>query len=160
MKSPSFDDEKAFGRAARYCAESERCISQVRRKLKVWKIPDAIRDGIIERLVKGNYINETRFAREYAYGQFHRNKWGRLKIVDRLRNLNISGKNINEGLKVIDEKDYRNVLSSLVRNKISQIKSEEGLAVLRKVVTFAVGKGYESDLVWDEAQKAMENLQH
>ncbi len=160
MNPPSSDVEKAFARAARYCALSERCISQVRRKLTGWDVPDAVSDEIIEQLVQGNYINETRFAREYAYGQFHRNKWGRLKITDRLRNLNISGKNINEGLKVIDETDYRNTLSSLIRNKISQIKSEEELAVLGKVVTFATGKGYESDLVWNEAKKALENIRH
>jgi regulatory protein len=155
MSAGSHDVDEVFARTAKYCAIRERCVSQVRKKMIQWNVPAVFFDGIIDRLSKGNYINETRFAREYSRGQFRQNKWGRLKIINGLRNLNISEKHINEGLEEIDENAYKRVLATLISKKISQIKSDEKLAVLKKVVTFAIGKGYEPDLVWEEVQKAL-----
>jgi regulatory protein len=107
-------------------------------------------------LINENYINEERFAKAFTGMQFRMNKWGRLKIVHSLKQLNIPERLIHNSIEEIDEAEYRQVLTSLIMKKKSQIKSEEILTTQKKVATFAIGKGYEPELVWDVVKRMIQ----
>jgi regulatory protein len=151
----NYNEDEAFTIAAKYCSRQEVCISQITWQMKKWGMDDALAEKVLDRLISKNYINEERFARAYAGGQFRMNKWGRIKISMGLKQHNISELNIQNGLEEIDETEYIDVLKSLLVKKVRQIKTKDKFTLQRKLATFAIGKGYEPDLVWKTVKVVM-----
>jgi len=130
-----------------FCSYQERCIRDTEEKLKDWAVQKKLIPSIIGQLQKENYINEERFAKVYAGGKFRVNKWGRQKIGFELKLKGIPEGMIQKGLEEIDEEDYRRVLRDLIRKKRKEIKPEKDLNIREKIITFAQGKGYETELI-------------
>ena len=130
-----------------FCSYQERCIRDTEEKLKDWAVQKKLIPSIIGQLKKENYINEERFAKVYAGGKFRVNKWGRQKIGFELKLKGIPEGMIQKGLEEIDEEDYRRVLRDLIRKKRKEIKPEKDLNIREKIITFAQGKGYETELI-------------
>ena len=63
----------------KYCSYSEKCKSDIIKKLRQWKIFHD-HDEIINHLIDHNYINEERYALLYCMGKFNTRRWGKVKI--------------------------------------------------------------------------------
>ncbi len=138
-----------YSRAAKYCAVQERCVKQVLNKLSEWKAGPDDADQIIDQLQKENYINEARFAKEYAISKFHTNKWGRVKIANELKRFMLSEENIRLGTHEINDEEYMGTLIKLLETKSRGIKEKNKYIAQRKVANFAISKGFEAELVWE-----------
>ncbi len=77
-----------MARAARYAASSERCTSQLRRKLRDWGAAPADAERVLTRLVDERLVDDARFARVYAHSK-QRQGWGALKVRAALRQLSL-----------------------------------------------------------------------
>lgn len=141
--------EEALARAERYCAKEEKCCYQVRRKLLEWGTDQDAAEQILEHLVRENYINEERFAREYAVGKFRNNKWGRLKITNELLRFHIQDDLIEKALNEIDPSEYEVLLKKLLMARYHSLKEAKDRTASQKIATFAIGKGFEPELVWE-----------
>jgi regulatory protein len=141
-------DEMFLKKAAAYCAEQERCISQVRHKLGEWRASDKVILLVLEYLDREGFLDEQRFARAYATSKFHQLKWGKIKIQEGLRYLHLQEKDIVMGLEAIDNEEYLTVLEDLIRKKTETTKDPNRFIRSRKVANFAISKGYEPELVW------------
>jgi regulatory protein len=140
--------QEALEKIKRYCAYQERCPSEVRNKLYEYGLWRDEVDEIISMLITENFLNEERFAKAFAGGKFRMKKWGRIKIVNALESKGVTKNCIKLALKEIEETDYQQTLSLLIEQKSSQ-SEEENLFVRRdKISHYAIGKGYEPDLVW------------
>lgn len=140
--------QEAKEKINRYCAYQERSHLEVRNKLYEFGLMRDEIDEIITHLISENYLNEERFAKAFAGGKFRLKKWGRIKIVNALEGKGLTKNCIKAGLKEIDEEDYQKTLSLLLEAK-SENLSEENVFVKRdKLSQYAIGKGYEPDLVW------------
>jgi len=133
-------------KARNYCAYQERCIDDVKRKLESWKLNEDTVKDIIFKLKKEGYIDEERFARSFAVGKLRNNKWGRNKIFYALNKKNLPELYIQIGLAEIDEEEYINVLKGLLSNK--KVKARDEYERNRKLVQYAVQKGFQPELVW------------
>ncbi|MCD4735504.1 MAG: RecX family transcriptional regulator [Bacteroidales bacterium] len=136
-----------------YCAYQERCVSDVRTKLQSFNIVDKLTDNIISQLMKEDYVNEERYARVFAHGKFMNNKWGRNKIFRYLQQKKIPEMMIQMGLQEIDEKEYFKILEKLITRKIQELSDTDLKIRKNKIITFAVGKGFEVDLVREIMKK-------
>jgi regulatory protein len=136
-----------------YCGYQERCIRDVQEKLKDWVVQKKRIPGIIDQLQKEGFLNEERFAKAYARGKFRLNKWGRQKIEFELKLRGIPELLINAGLRDIDEEEYRQVLRDLILRKEKEHRPEKDFTIREKILNFALGKGYEIDLVLDMMKK-------
>lgn len=132
-----------------YCAYQERCTSEILAKLKYWKVNESHFDSIISNLKEQNFLNEERFAKAYARGQFRLNKWGKRKIFFELNHKNIPDAVIQAGLTEIDDEDYRQVLKDLVLKKNGELKNKKSLNIRGKIINFAQSKGFETHLILD-----------
>lgn len=132
-----------------YCAYQERCTSEIFAKLKYWKVNESHFDSIISNLKEQNFLNEERFAKAYARGQFRLNKWGKRKIFFELNHKNIPDAVIQAGLTEIDDEDYRQVLKDLVLKKNGELKNKKSLNIRGKIINFAQSKGFEMHLILD-----------
>lgn len=134
---------------AKYCAYQERCHQEVRDKLYGFGIlPDEV-ELIIYELIQQNFLNEERFSIAFARGKFLYKKWGRNKLKRELKRRKISDYCINKGLSEIDSQQYESVLVDILRKKINSLNSIKGYQKNYKAAQFAIGKGFESEIVWE-----------
>lgn len=136
-------------KAASFCAYQERYIKEVHQKLISWGLTDDEADEIIEELILQKYINETRFVKSFARGKFRHNHWGRIKIRQELKMRGLNNDLIKIGLAEIDGDEYEEVLKDLLEKKARSLKAEHPQIRQQKLIRFAVGKGFEMDIVWD-----------
>ena len=77
---PTYTLSEASRKLEYYCTYQDRCHQEVSMKLRQMNmIPEAI-DHIMGHLIKQDYLNEERFARNYARGKFNNKHWGRIRI--------------------------------------------------------------------------------
>ena len=140
--------EMALQKIRHFCGYQERCHSEVKEKLYsmgVWK-NDV--DEIISQLIEENYLNEERFAIQFAGGKFRMKQWGKVKIHFELRQKKISEYCIKKAMKEIDDEDYLQVLKKLATQKINSLKGEKNIFVKkRKLQDFLLQRGFEPDLI-------------
>ena len=105
-----------------YCSYQDRCHKEVIEKLKTFKIiPEGV-NQIISNLINENFLNETRFSKNFVRGKFKIKNWGKIRIINELKRRNISIYNINQGLKEIDELEYLNKFEELFNKKLSSLE--------------------------------------
>src|SRR4029079_6902803 len=101
-------------------------------------------------LIEENYLNEERFAKQYAGGKFRMNQWGRIKIKHALQQKKVSEYSIKKALKEIGEADYKKTLQKLAAQKLKTLKGETNIfAKKKKLQDYLLQKGYEAELVYN-----------
>jgi regulatory protein len=135
-----------YEKAHNYCDYQERCIYDVKTKLKSWKATEASIELIINQLEKEDYINEERYAISYATGKLRNNKWGRTKIFYALSQRHIPEIYIQMGLNEIDKDEYINILKNIIKSK--KINEEDEFKRNVKMIKYAQQKGFQPSLTW------------
>lgn len=155
MQGKSLTKEQAFEKLKHYCAYQERCHAEVRRKLFELGIRKKESEEIISGLIEENYLNEERFAINYAGGKWRIKQWGKIKIEHELISRGISPYCIKIALKQIDQEEYHKILEKLARKKYQSTDREQLLMRRKKTVEWLMHKGFEKGLIEDALKKAM-----
>lgn len=135
--------EEARLKAEAYCSLSEHCKSEVLGKLQQWGAPEKTWEAILNHLEKERYVDESRYATFFVRDKYRFNQWGRIKIAQALRMKHIPSACIDEAMEEIDEQEYLNILTSLLKKKVRSIKASNDYELNGKLVRFAAGHGYE-----------------
>lgn len=139
---------QAWDKIKTYCAYQERCHTEVKDKLYNYGLSRIDVEVLISRLIEENFLNEERFAQQYAGGHFRMKQWGRIKIIHALRQKGVSEYCIKKGLKEIDADDYEAVLQKMAAAKWSSTKGQP-LARKAKTRDYLLQKGYEPQMVYE-----------
>ena len=119
-----------------YCAKSEHCAADVRRKLFEWAAPSNFSDEIVENLYKNDFLNDTRFCYAYVHDKVAYQSWGRIKIQAGLRALNLPESEIRKSLDEIDEKQYKSNLQALYQQRKSDPEEKRLRFLLQRGFTY------------------------
>ena len=106
-----------LSRAQNYCSYQERCINDVHTKLREWNVKSEVAERIIKQLVDDDFINEERFARNFAGSKFRIKKWGKNKIIYELKRKGIPDLIIQIGLQEIEDTEYLHAIKELLSKK-------------------------------------------
>src|ERR671939_7499 len=117
MQKKYLTKEQAMQKLRQYCAYQERSHSEVTQKLWELGVRKAEQDEIIATLVEENYLNEERFAVQYAGGKFRLKDWGKKKIYYALKEKQVSDYCIRKALQSIPEEAYLKTLQHLAEKK-------------------------------------------
>ncbi len=132
-----------------WCAYQERAQQEARDKLyELGMWPEAV-ENIISKLIEDNFLNEERFAMQFARGKFNIKKWGRIKIRMELKQRRISDYCLKKALQQIDEMEYIKTLKKLMDVKRKLLKEKNHIKLKYKLMSYALSKGYEKDLIFD-----------
>ncbi len=143
MKKVRIGKEQAIQRIRHYCAYQERAQQEVRDKLyELGMTMDEVEE-IMSDLIAENFLNEERFAVQFAGGHFRIKGWGKVKIQHALQQKRVSSYNIKIGLKAIDEDAYIKTLKQLATKKWNSLKGERGLSRMAKTYAFLHQRGFE-----------------
>lgn len=159
MISPknSFSVDEATRKLEGYCAYQDRCHKEVISKLREMNmIPQAI-DLIVGHLIKENFLNEERFARSFARGKFKIKKWGKNRIVNELKQRDISKYNITMALKEIESKEYLNTFNVLAKKRLSEIREKDLQKRRKKLADYLLYRGWESGMVYEKVYELVPN---
>src|ERR1035437_6953951 len=124
--------EQALLKIKEYCAYQERCHAEVKEKLYAFGLYKKDVEQLISQLIEENYLNEERFAIQYAGGKFRMNQWGRIKIKYALKQKQVSDYCIKKALKEISDADYTKTLQKLAEQKLKTLKNESNVFRKRK----------------------------
>lgn len=119
-----------------YCAKSEHCAADVRRKLYEWQAPADLSDGIVESLYQNDFLNDARFCQAYVHDKVEYQNWGRMKIQAGLRALDLPDSNIREALAAIDESVYIKNLRGLIASRKSDPEDKRLRFLAQRGFTF------------------------
>ena len=140
--------EQVIQKVKQYCNYQERCHAEVREKLYLFGLNIKDVEQVLSQLIQENYLNEERFAIQYAGGKFRIKQWGRVKIKYALKQKQVGEYSIKKALKEINEGDYINTLNKLADYKRKALKSEKNIFIRRKkLFDYLLQKGYERELI-------------
>ena len=150
-KAPSkpLTPDQVLDKMAKYCAYQERCVKDVRDKLKTFDIPEEEKSKILEYLLDNRFVNDKRFAKSFVRGKVNQSGWGMNKIRFHLMQKGIDKELIDEALGQTDEAVYRQRLIDILKTKSKTIKADSDFEKKRKLAAYAMQKGFEGNLVWE-----------
>jgi regulatory protein len=140
-------DSKVLNQLARYCAYQERCISEIKQKMKDLLVGESDHPTYLAWLAENNYLNEARFVELYVRSKFNQKHWGRNKIMFELKKRGIPDSILNNAWNDIDEADYIGQLTKILLKKKAELKTGTSQQKYQKCYAFALSKGYESSLI-------------
>lgn len=108
---------------------------------------------MVSTLIEDGYLNEERFAIQFAGGHFRQKKWGKVKIVYELRQKRVSEANIKKALKELQGADYAGSLQKLAIARWESLKGEQYLNRQAKTIAYLARKGYEMTLILESIKK-------
>ena len=149
MNIPLVDFDIVLNKAQKYCAYQERCQWDVEKKFHDWQVDEEIRDEVLVELISQGFINEERFAAQFASGRFRIKQWGKQKIKVELKKRQISSYSINKALEKIRDEEYRLTLQSLITKKNKEVRAKNEFEKTRKIAQYLHSRGYESELIWE-----------
>ncbi len=141
--------DQVLDKMAKYCAYQERCVKDVKDKLKTFDIPQESKDEILDYLLDNRFVNDERFARSFVRGKLNQSGWGVNKIRFHLMQKGIDKDTIDEALGQTDEEVYKQKLIDILKAKAKTVKAETDFERKRKLAAFAMQKGFEGALVWE-----------
>lgn len=132
----------------RYCNYQERSHQEVKDKLYDLGAHTNEVNQLISELIEAGLLNEERFAKAFVQGRFRIKHWGKIKIIQHLKQHRISDYLQKKALKEIDANEYFAVAKRLVERKWESLTSEKNLYNRQnKVFRYMLQKGYESSIV-------------
>ena len=134
---------------AKYCAYQERCVKDVKDKLKSFDLPEKEKTKILDYLLDNRFVDNERFAKAFVRGKVNQSGWGVNKIRFHLMQKGIDKELIDEALGQTDEEVYRQRLIDILKTKSKTVKAASDYEKKRKLAAYAMQKGFEGPLVWE-----------
>jgi regulatory protein len=153
MEKKRLGKDQAILSIKRFCAYQERAQQEVRDKLYEYGMSKDQVEEILSDLISENFLNEERFAVQFAGGHFRIKGWGKVKINHALKQKRVSAYNIKKALQSIDLDAYEKTLESLATKKWNSLKGERGLSKMAKTQAFLYQRGFEPQLIQPVLQK-------
>lgn len=143
------EKSKALAKGMDYCARTEKSKKEVRNYLETIGARQGDVDDIIDQLVEEGFIDELRYAESYVSDKFRFNSWGKIKIRYQLSAKGIASRVIDEALESLDPDEYYELLKEQLEKKLPSVKGGSYYEKKAKLMRFAAGRGFESDLIYD-----------
>ena len=141
------NEQEAYLQLAALCAQAEHCEQEMRDKMKRWELDETVQNRVIDRLTEERYIDNERYARAFVKDKIRYNKWGRRKVQQALWMKRIDTDIQQRVLDEIDEKEYLDVLRPLLKQKRKSTKAQSEYELNRKLVRFAISRGFTMDII-------------
>ena len=148
-KKLTYTLEEAKRAMERYCVYQDRCHQETEKKLREMRMIPQACELILLHLMEHDFLNEERFARSFARGKFRIKQWGQRRIVNELKQRDISAYNIKAGLSEISPDEYETVFQEVSRKRYESVNESNVFKKRKKVADFLLRKGFESNKVYE-----------
>jgi regulatory protein len=140
-------EQGAYLQLAQLCAKSEHCQHDMLEKMRRWEMSEEAQARVMQRLISERYVDDERYARAFVRDKIRYNKWGRRKVEQGLWQKRIDDNIRQQVLDEVDEEEYLSVLRPLLKQKRRSTKAESDYEMNRKLVRFALSRGFTYDII-------------
>lgn len=147
MPPKEITENDALLRLTALCSQAEHCSGEVDDKMRRWGMDEDARARVLARLVELKFVDDGRYARAFVRDKVKYNKWGRRKVEQALWAKRIDEETRRSALAEVDDEDYLAVLRPLLKARRRTLKAADGYELNRKLVRFALGRGFDYRLV-------------
>lgn len=148
--------QQALQSLMRLCARSEKSSGDALRLMQQWQVPQAERQGVLERLVKERFIDDGRYAEAYVREKSRLSGWGARKIAMQLRQKGVSQTIIDDALRQLDSNVELPRLVEKLRRKIRTTKYTSDYELRGKLMRYALSLGFDYDIVQRAVEDSLE----
>lgn len=152
-------EQGAYLQLAQLCAKSEHCQHDMLEKMRRWEMSEETQARVMQRLISERYVDDERYARAFVRDKIRYNKWGRRKVEQGLWQKRIDDNIRQQVLDEVDEEEYLSVLRPLLKQKRRSTKAESDYEMNRKLVRFALSRGFTYDIIRQCIDISEENIE-
>jgi regulatory protein len=144
---PELRLQHALDLAFRYLGRRDRTVLEMRRYLEDKRVePPAIAQAL-ERLATDGYLDDARFARQFADDKRLLDDWGADRIERRLTALGVPAELVRDAVAARDRSGELEAALALLRRRFPELADDP--RERRRALGVLVRKGYEPELAWD-----------
>ena len=141
-----------------YCSYQERCHQEVVQKCYDLGMKSGEVDTIVVHLLQHNFLNEERFSRAFARGKHRIKLWGKIRIVNELKQRQIAAPNIKAALTEISDNEYQDTFDTLAERHWETIRETNVQQKKKKFCDYLLRRGWESAMVYEKLKELMSLL--
>ncbi len=114
-----------------------------------WGVEPSAMDGVVERLVREKFIDDSRYAAAFVREKMRLSAWGEMKIRATLKQKSIADSVINEALAQFSADSINSRLISALERKIKSVKHKNSYELRDKLIRYGISLGYNYTVVAD-----------
>ena len=136
----------ALQKAYRYLGHRDRTVAELRKHLVGKGSTEAVADAVIAELVELGYVDDARFARQFAEDRRNLDSWGSDRIERRLRELGASAEHIAPALEATAGSEMTAAVELLARRFPAPPETDRDRD---RALGLLVRRGFDLELAYD-----------
>lgn len=142
--------KRAKNTAYRYLTIRSRSRAEIVKKLRDKEFSPSVIEAVMEDLLRLGYVDDRKFAAQWAASRARLRGYGRKRIEQELRQKGVGQETIREALgEAIPPEDERETARTVAEKKLRTMKSLEPEARKRRLAGFLERKGFPHEIIWD-----------
>ncbi len=140
---------KAYERALAFLSHRSRSVREVRNKLIEVGYDEREAARAISRLIDRGYLDDIRFARDWATSRACGKHYGRRRLKSELAARGVAGEIIDEQLsEICSESEEERRAFEAAKEKLKKMSAVEDAVKRRRVAAFLLRRGYDADIAF------------
>lgn len=144
---PELRLQHALDLAFRYLGRRDRTVLEMRRYLEGKRVEPGAIDAALAALERDGYLDDARFARQFAEDKRLLEEWGADRIERRLATLGVPVELTREALATRDRDGELEAALALLRRRFPALADDP--RDQRRAIGVLARKGYEPELAWE-----------
>jgi regulatory protein len=143
--------QHALDLAFRYLSRRDRTVLEMRRYLEGKRVEPGAIDQAIAYLGREGYLDDARFARQFAEDKRLLDEWGADRIERRLATLGVPAELVHDAVVARDRDGELEAALALLQRRFPVLDDDP--RERRRAFGVLARKGYEQDLAWDAIRR-------
>ena len=139
--------QHALDLAFRYLTRRDRTVLEMRRYLEGKRVEPAAIEEALAYLEREDYLNDARFARQFADDKRLLDEWGADRIERRLTTLGVPVKLVRDAVELRGRGGELEAACSLLQRRFPTLAEDQ--RERQRAYGVLVRKGYDQELAWD-----------
>ena len=147
QKKKPITEQEALHKLSALCARAEHSSGEMLEKMRRWQLPEDARERVLDRLIDEKFVDDERFARLFVREKIRFDRWGRRKIEQALYQKGVASDISRRVLDEVDDEAYVAELKKLIAAKRRSVQAESDYELRAKLTKYALGRGFDYNVI-------------
>ena len=147
QKKKPITEQEALQKLSALCARAEHSSGEMLEKMRRWQLSEDARERVLDRLIDEKFVDDERFARLFVREKIRFDRWGRRKIEQALYQKGVASDISRRVLDEVDDESYVAELKKLIAAKRRSVQAESDYEMRAKLTKYALGRGFDYNVI-------------
>ena len=147
QKKKTITEQEALQKLSALCARAEHSSGEMLEKMRRWQLSEDARERVLDRLIDEKFVDDERFARLFVREKIRFDRWGRRKIEQALYQKGVASDISRRVLDEVDDEAYVAELKKLIAAKRRSVQAESDYEMRAKLTKYALGRGFDYNVI-------------